>query len=89
MSEDSRIVKLETQMNHLESDVTELKGDMKWLVREFGSFRTDVATRFGNVDTRLESIHGSIERNTRWLMGAGIGALATLFGFLGRALKWF
>jgi len=128
MSEDSRIVKLETQMGHVQSDVAELKGDVKWLVREFGSFRTEVATRFGTVDTRLESVNTSIERlntevatrfgtvdtrfesvntsiertntsvermntamerNTRWLMGTGVGALATLLGILGHALKWF
>lgn len=114
MSDDSRIVKLETQMGHVQSDVTELKGDVKWLVRELGSFRTEVATRFGTVDTRLESVNTSIERlntevatrfgtvdarfesvntaierNTRWLMGVGVGALATLLGILGHALKWF
>lgn len=89
MSEDSRIVELKTQMDHVHSDVAELKGNATWLVREFGSFRTEVASRFGSVDTSIERVKTAIERNTRWLMGLGMGALASLLGPLGHALKWF
>jgi hypothetical protein len=103
MIDDSRIVKLETQMAHVQSDITELKGEVKFLAKEFGAFRIEVATRFGAVDTRLESVNTSLERmntsiermntsmerNTRWLLGAGFGALATVLGMLGHALKWF
>jgi len=53
MSEDSRTVKLETQMSHVEFDITEVKGNVTWLVREFGSFRTEVAARFGSVDISI------------------------------------
>lgn len=89
MSEDSRTVRLETQMSHVESDVSEVKGNVTWLVRELGSFRTEMATRLGNVDTSIERVKTAMERNTRWLIGVGVGALASLLGFLGHALKWF
>jgi hypothetical protein len=88
MSEDSRIVKLETQVAHIQSDMTELKGEVRALAKEFSSFRAEVAARFGEVAARFGAVDASIERAIRWLMGVGVTALVTMLGMVGHALKW-
>jgi hypothetical protein len=67
MHHDPHIVKLESGVQHLQSDVTEIKADIKslWaaveaLMREFLSFKADVERQFGSVRTSMERDFGSV-----------------------------
>ena len=73
MSDDSRIVKLESDVHHLQSDVTEIKGDVKSLKTEFLTFKAEVAKEF-------RSIRTSIERAKLWMVVTGIGTILSVWG---------
>jgi len=73
MSDDSRIVKLESDVHHLQSDVTEIKGDLKSLKTEFLTFKAEVAKEFGSIRT-------SIERAKLWMVVTGFGTILSVWG---------
>ena len=73
MSDDSRIVKLESDVHHLQSDVTEIKGDLKSLKIEFLTFKAEVAKEFGSIRT-------SIERAKLWMVVTGVGTILSVWG---------
>jgi hypothetical protein len=73
MSDDNRIVKLESDVHHLQFDVTEIKGDLKSLKTEFLTFKAEVAKEFG-------SIRASIERAKLWMVVTGVGTILSVWG---------
>jgi len=73
MSDDSRIVKLESDVHHLQSDVTEIKGDLKSLKTEFLTFKAELAKEF-------ELIRTSIEGWKLWIVITGIGTNLSVWG---------
>jgi len=92
---EERVAKIESDVSFLRGDVLEIKADqretrqdLKTLTGEFGTFRVEVAKRFGTVDATIESVK-------RWVVVSGVSAIITLVGFLGtlvavgHALKWF
>jgi len=67
-------------MQHLQADVTEIKGEVKslrdalvLLRTEFLSFKTEVAKDFGSVRT-------SIERAKLWMVVTGTGTILSVWG---------
>ena len=90
-----RSMAAEDRMARLESDVGELKGDVKALnarvnesiianAKEFGSLRTEMEKGFGTLKTSMESAK-------LWMLVTGVGSViqVTFVTFLGRALKLF
>ena len=80
MADDSRVVKLEAGVQHLQSDVTEIKSEVKslrdvvdLLRTQFLSFKAEVATEFGSVKT-------SIERAKLWMLVTGVGIILSVWG---------
>jgi predicted RNase H-like nuclease (RuvC/YqgF family) len=80
MADDSRIIKLESDVQHLQSDVTEIKSEVKslrdvidLLKTQLLSFKADVATEFGAVKT-------SIERAKLWMVVTGVGTILSVWG---------
>ena len=73
MSDDNRIVKLESDVHHLQADVTEIKGDLKSLKTEFLTFKAEVAKEFGSIRT-------SIERAKLWMVVTGVGTILSVWG---------
>ena len=73
MSDDNRIVKLESDVHHLQADVTEIKGDLKSLKTEFQTFKAEVAKEFGSIRT-------SIERAKLWMVVTGVGTILSVWG---------
>ena len=80
MADDSRVVKLEAGVQHLQSDVTEIKSEVKslrdvvdLLRTQFLSFKAEVATEFGSVKT-------SIERAKLWGLVTGVGIILSVWG---------
>jgi len=85
----------EDRIARLESDVGELKGDIKALnarvsesiianAREFGGLKAEMEKGFGSLKTSIESAK-------LWMLVTGVGSviLVTFVTFLGRALKLF
>ena len=85
----------EDRIARLESDVGELKGDIKALntrvsesiianAREFGGLKAQMEKGFGSLKTSIESAK-------LWMLVTGVGSviLVTFVTFLGRALKLF
>ena len=85
----------EDRMARLESDVGELKGDVKSLnarvcesiianAKEFGGLKAEMEKGFG-------TLKASIESAKLWMLVTGVGSviLVTFVTFLGRALKLF
>ena len=90
-----RSMAAEDRIAGLESDVCELKGDVKALgarvnesiianAKEFGSLRAEMEKGFGTLKTSMESAK-------LWMLVTGVGSviLVTFVTFLGRALKLF
>jgi hypothetical protein len=80
MPDDPHIVKLESTVQHLQSDAAQIKGDIKllWgavdaLKTEFLSFKADVARELGSVRT-------SIERAKLWMVVTGVGTILSVWG---------
>lgn len=73
MTDDSRIVKLESDVQHLQSDVTEIKVDVKSLKTEFLGFKVEVAKEFGSIRT-------SIEKAKLWMVITGVGTILSVWG---------
>ena len=80
MPNDPQIVKLESDVQHLQSHVTDLRADVKslWtavdsLKTEFLSFKADVAREFGSLKT-------SIERAKLWMVVTGAGTILSVWG---------
>ena len=73
MTDESRIVKLEADVQHLQLDVSEIKIDLKSLREEFWSFKADVAKEFGSLRT-------AIERAKLWMVITGVGTILSVWG---------
>jgi predicted RNase H-like nuclease (RuvC/YqgF family) len=94
---------LRTDVSEAKQDIRELQASVSGLrtelydfrievSKDFGSVRTEMATRFGAVDVQLEALKTLVERNTRYMMVWGLSTLVGLvamFGTVGHALKWF
>ena len=79
MTVESQVVKLEASVEHLQSDVTEIKRDGKslrdtvdLLKTQFLSFKAEVAAEFGSVKT-------SIERTKLWMVVTGVGTILSVW----------
>ena len=67
MTVESQVVKLEASVEHLQSDVTEIKRDGKslrdavdQLKTQFLTFKAEVATQFGSIKTEVAAEFGSV-----------------------------
>jgi hypothetical protein len=87
MPEDSNFVKLESTVQHIQSDVTELKGDVKllWtaveaLRAEFLSFKADVAREFGAIRASMERDFGAMKASMERDFGAVKSSMERDFG---------
>jgi hypothetical protein len=67
-------------VQHLQTDVTEIKGEVKWLRTEFLAFKTEVAKEFGAVKTSIESLRTAIERAKLWMVITGAGMILSVWG---------
>jgi uncharacterized coiled-coil protein SlyX len=79
---------VEDRIARLESDVAELKGDVKSLNTHLLEFMTEVAKDFGFMKAEIrgsvESLRTSIERTKVWMLGTGISTVlgvAAIVGF--------
>jgi predicted RNase H-like nuclease (RuvC/YqgF family) len=67
MPDDTRIAKLEVDVQHLQSDVTEVKGILKWfrdsfesLKSELQSHKTEMTRELGSFKTEMAQEFGSV-----------------------------
>jgi chromosome segregation ATPase len=92
----------EDRMARLESDIGELKSDVKSLnarltefiiatAKEFGGLRTEMEKNRADTEKRFGSLETAIESAKLWMLVTGVGSviLVTFVTFLGRALKPF
>ncbi|HWM71622.1 MAG TPA: hypothetical protein VNO35_33975 [Steroidobacteraceae bacterium] len=80
MSDDSRIVKLESDVQHLQSDVTEIKGDVKGLRSMIEAPRSEFLTFKAELAKEFELIRTSIEGWKLWIVITGIGTNLSVWG---------
>lgn len=80
MTDDSRVAKLETDVQHLQSDVTEIKGEIKSLRDVVGLLKTQFLSFKAEVATELGSIKTSIERAKLWMVVTGVGTILSVWG---------
>ncbi len=78
--DDSRIVRLESDVKHLQSDVTEMKGDLKELRTEFSTFKGDVAKQSLEITKELGSLRVSIESSKLWMLITGGALILSVWG---------
>jgi hypothetical protein len=89
----------EDRIARLETDVCELKGDVRALdarvtesiianAKEHGELKAEMEKGFGALKTSIESLKTSIESAKLWMLVTGVGSviLVTFVSFLGRAL---
>lgn len=87
MAQDNRLVKLESDVQHLQSDVTEIKSDGKslrdvvdLLKTQLLSFKAEVGTEFGSVKVSIEALRTAIERAKLWMVVTGVGMILSVWG---------
>ena len=56
--------------NNQNSEIAEIKTDIKWIVKEIGNIR----------DNHLKSIYGKLENQKSWLVGILAALIMTLIG---------
>jgi hypothetical protein len=92
----------EDRIARVESDVGELKSDVKALnvrvgesiiamERGFGALRTEIEKNRADTEKNLGSLKTSIESAKLWMLVTGVGSviLVTFVTFMGRVLKIF
>ncbi len=84
LTDDSRITNLEVGLQHVQSDVTEIKGTLDWLRGAFESFKIEVTREFGAIRTEIAketgSLRTSIERAKLWMVVTGLGTILSVWG---------
>jgi hypothetical protein len=73
MSDDNRIVKLESDVTEIKEDVKCLRAMIEALRSEFLTFKAEVAREFGAIRT-------SIERAKLWMVVTGVGTILSVWG---------
>jgi hypothetical protein len=73
MSDDNRIVKLESDVTEIKEDVKCLRAMIEALRSEFLTFKAEVAREFGSIRT-------SIERAKLWMVVTGVGTILSVWG---------
>lgn len=80
MRDEGQWVRLTANVEHLRSDLTEVKeevrmvrGGLAELKEQFLSFKADVAREFG-------SVRISIERAKLWMIATGMGTILSVWG---------
>jgi predicted RNase H-like nuclease (RuvC/YqgF family) len=73
MSDDNRIVKLESDVTEIKEDVKCLRAMIEALRSEFLTFKAEVAREFGSIRT-------SIERAKLWTVVTGVGTILSVWG---------
>jgi len=91
---EAKLATLEAKLEHVESGVAELKGDVKSgnesVRRAIESVRQDVGSKVdglrNEIEPKFESLRGRIWHNFLWTIagfGSVLAALAAAFGFIG------
>lgn len=95
LTDDSRITNLEVNLQHLQSDVTEIKGTLGRLreafesfkievTKEFGAIRTEIAKEIGSLSAQtareIGSLRTSIELAKLWMVVTGLGTILSVWG---------
>jgi len=85
LTDNSRITQLEANLQHLQSDVTEIKGALGWLREAFESFKIEVTKEFGTtirteMAREIGSLRTSIERAKLWMVVTGLGTILSVWG---------
>jgi uncharacterized protein YydD (DUF2326 family) len=82
---------VEDRIARLESDIAELKGDVKSLNTHLLEFMTEVAKDFGFMKAEIrgsvESLRTSIERTKVWMLGTGISTVLGVAAIVGFKLR--
>lgn len=80
MSDEGQLIRLTANVEHLQSDMTEVKeeirtlrGGLEDLKGQFLSFKAEVAREFG-------SVRISIERAKLWMIATGNGTILSVWG---------
>jgi hypothetical protein len=73
MSVEERLVKVETDIEHIKQDVSGLKTAVHELGRKLDDFRVEVAKEFGAVRTAIESAK-------LWMLISGVGTFVAIVG---------
>ena len=80
MSEADRIAKLEAGVQHLQSDITDIKGTLEWLRRAFETFKIEVAQEFGAIRAEFARELGSFKSEVSKESGSFRSEVARQFG---------
>ncbi|MGE0447730.1 MAG: hypothetical protein AB7P99_21075 [Vicinamibacterales bacterium] len=77
-----RTVILETIVTHHESQLVELRADMRTLRDEMSRRFEHVDQRFGHVDQQLLTIRAEMSSHFMWVIGIQMAAALTVIGAL-------
>jgi len=80
LTDDSRITNSEVNVQHLQSDMTEIKRTVGWLREAFESFKTEVAKEFGAIRTEMAEEFGAIRTEMTKELGAIRAEITKEFG---------
>ncbi len=81
---EARITRLEATTDHIQSDVTEIKDNLKRLDAKIDALRDHVATFEGKMRDAFESIRVGRAMDKVW----ALLAMGTLLGVMARGFKW-
>jgi hypothetical protein len=96
IEEEIRVV-VEDRIARIESDVAELRGDVKAIgarlsqfmtevAKEFGAVRAEAAKESGSIRAELQSLRTSIERAKVWMLCTGVSTVLGVAAVVGLKL---
>ena len=80
LPDDSRITNVEINLQHLQSDVTEIKGTVACLREAFEAFKIEVAREFGAIRTEMAKEIGTLRSEIAKEIGTLRSDMAQEFG---------
>jgi archaellum component FlaC len=83
-----QVAVLRADVRHIQSDVTDLKADLRLTNQRIESFREETAQKFESVKKEIGEVKDILASAKVWALGLYFALAGSLLYVLARALKW-
>lgn len=83
-----QVAELRSDVHHIQSDVTDLKADLRLTNQRIESFREETAQKFESVKKEIGEIKDILASAKVWALGLYFALAGSLLYVLARAFKW-
>ena len=83
-----QVAVLRTDVHHIQSDVTDIKADLRLTNQRIESFREETAQKFDSVRKEIGEVKDSLASAKIWALGLYFTLAGSLFYVLARGFRW-